>query len=278
VKKFRAIISWLIIISSSTSIAQNFVTLGNDANNDATCTCTDLKKLSVAYNIAQDSVWFKIETYNARGSSYGYYIEIERDKNLSNGSDWTGGGGPNACDGFSNYAQYRDRGICIWSAATLFEQWSSSGGTNVPSYVLNVRYPDAYTMIVNTKLSDVDHNSDGDFDVFASVGAQDYGYDILDIMPSSGFYNTAFVGIEKGNNGIGEHVKLLNKQLIIPGELRKEIKTISVYDVTGKLVMHQNSPGESILDASVLYNNKGVYLYRIEKITGEMFSGKLAVF
>ncbi len=42
--------------------------------------------------------------------------------------------------------------------------------------------------------------------------------------------------------------------------------------------MHQNNPEENILDASVLYNNKGIYFYRIKKITDERLSGKIAVF
>lgn len=272
------IIIWFIITKPLDSTAQTFVTLGTDANNDVLCACTDLKQLSVAYNIAQDSVWFKIETHNARGAAYGYYIEIDWDNNSSNGSSWTGGGGATTCDGPANYPQMRDRGICVWPAYKFMEQWSSTGGTNVPGSIVNVRYPDAYTVIVNTKLSDVDNNSDGNFNVFASVGAQNYGYDMLDIMPASGFYNTAFVGVEKNILDKNEDIILADKQLLLSNSLQKSIQSISVFDITGKLVLEVKNPGSGSIDVSRLYENKGIYIYRIEKLNGEIISGKIGVF
>lgn len=272
------IVVGFVITQSGMFFAQNFVVLGTDAANDALCACSDLKQLSVAYNIAQDSVWFKIETHNARGAAYGYYIELDWDENATTGTTVTGGGLGGSCAGPQNYANKKDRTINIWPSTIYFEQWTSGGsGSTVPGATANVKYPDAYTVIVNTKLSHCDMDADGNFNVFASVGAQSYGYDMLDIMPNSGVYNTASVGVFRPLAQKSGTVKLAGKQLLLGNVLQNSMASVSVYDITGKLIVQVKNPDTNSIDVSTLYENAGVYIYKIEKTDGEILTGKISV-
>lgn len=259
-KKLYTIIGvWFVI---TTSYAQQFTQLGTDPQNDYICVCPDLKSFSVAIDKDQDSVWFKIETHSPRGATYGYYVELDWDKNGSNGSTWTGGGGFGTCGGPSNYQVMRDRTIIMWHNYKHFEQWNGSGGSGVPGGVINVQYPDAKTIIINSKLSQVDKDADGDFNVFASVGVMAYA--MLDQMPNAGgFYNT---------QGITQSVKELaakypdvyvkQGQLVVRNAREKNMQ-VQLFDVRGKKVLSKQVNENGLVDVYGSTLPSGIYIYRL---------------
>jgi len=170
--------------------AQDFYLIGGaDPSGDCTTICSDIRELRYDYDVALDSAWFRIITYEDRSNDDGYYIHINWEDDDTDGDDWTGG------TFYLDFKQNRQINIMYGTAYYWIEEFDAGSGTYVTDEV-SVSFPNNLTTIINCKLSDIDPDMDGTFEVAASVGNSAYG--IFDLLPDSGNESTdPPVGVEE---------------------------------------------------------------------------------
>jgi Secretion system C-terminal sorting domain len=180
----------LLFIFISSSKAQTYINITTDVTSDCTCSCMDITSFDYAFDIAQDSVWFKVTTNNARTSNYGYHIVVNKDNNLSNGDSWSGASsGP--CMGFINFNMSHDRMIAVWPSLSFVEAYDGTGGTILHYNVLKKLLSPTVT-VIGVHLSEVDADMDGVFDVILGLGDEYYVNN--DAAPNTGYVTTMFLG------------------------------------------------------------------------------------
>ena len=154
-KKSAILFAALIFFNGEFCSAQSFTLLANDNQGDNTQTfAKDIKSLSYAMDMAQDSIWIKIEFYEDISGDFGCAIGIDTNLMVTDGTSWNGSNTSMKYD----YVIYLERN-------GLFEQYISSFST----LVKNVAEPDPVTLIVNLQLSEMD--DDGTFNLIAGTGS-----------------------------------------------------------------------------------------------------------
>lgn len=256
--------------------AQNYVVFGTDVYKDGLCafyasgqniSYGDLGTVSYAFDVAQDSACFKIETYfdSPRNGDFGFYILIDKDNDLTNGINT--GGGFGQCTGITTFNMKYD----------VIVQHSFNGNnvaTNFSSSslgVVTVQYVSNFVTIARTKLSLIDNNSDGNINFIVGLGGKNK--EVYDIFPGTGYINTGASNIEEANEA--SSIKILN----VPNPCfgintfnyflsKNSLVNVRVYDMSGKQVLYpvvnlESNQGANyfVWDAGLL--QKGIYLFEI---------------
>jgi len=164
-----------------TAQAQTFTSLAADGPGDNVYSqIKDLKGLSYRVNDASDSIWFKIETYNAmlvHMDAFGFELGIDTDLVTTNGTAWEG---PNTAmqydhSLFMSYDGYDD--------TILYVTNNGISGTLVHA---SVERPDDFTLIVGFRMTDID--DDGNFNLLlGSADFDDAGDQVFDDAPDAGY-------------------------------------------------------------------------------------------
>lgn len=253
--------------------SQQFTLIANDPSGDCTCSCSDLKTASFAVNIGQDSVWFKIETFNARPADYGYSIVIDMDNNLSNGDSWSGAS-IGVCGGLMNYAINHDRMINVWPNLKFIEAFTQQGGSIV-NYNVNATIIDPVTIIIGAKLSDIDADSDGIFNTIFATGQDSYRN--FDVLPDNGYITTFSTDIATFSKSkvellIGPNPFSMRTNIRLLGT---SVGSFVLSDVLGNKVrdIELKSSQTYIFDRGGL--SAGIYFYTLSGKEINPFSGKL---
>ncbi|MFX3625814.1 MAG: T9SS type A sorting domain-containing protein [bacterium] len=160
----KAIYLVLLSIVCNTITAQTFKLLSNDSVGDHNIG-PDLKAISYRVDVAQDSIWFKIETYNSITSNDGFMIGLDTNQNTTDGDPWLIGS-------LRTVRRY-DHALFIaydLNTATVIEV--SLGKVNSNNKInAGVSLVDTNELIVSTSLSLLD--GDKKFDLVLGAAAAD---------------------------------------------------------------------------------------------------------
>lgn len=183
-KKCLNLLLLLICYSFNFCNAQNYIVLKTDHPADVVFpgqpSDPDLKQVS--YLISNDSIYFKIETFNQIGtsSSFGLVIAIDTNLNLSDGKKWTG----------SNAGMKYDHALFIMSDPANPGKYNTEIGDTGSHHTVDVKItrPDNTTFIVGIKMSVIDQNNSFNLLVGSSTwNAVNSVPIIFDEIPDAGF-------------------------------------------------------------------------------------------
>ncbi len=256
----KTILLTLTFFTTLNSYSQTYYPLGNDTNGDCACACMDIASFDYAFDIALDSVWFKITTNNNRNANYGYHIVVDRDNNFTNGDSWSGTS-TGSCSGFMNFNMNHDRMIAAWPSLNFVEAYDGTGGTILHYSVLKKLISPTVT-VIGVKLSEVDSDMDGIFNVILGLG--DEYYVNHDAFPNTGYITTSFTSVK--NN-----LKSLDAINFFPNPVSSTLNIESAYttkfyvaDMNGKIIYSKNTVRKvESIDVSNFEN--GIYLIFTEK-------------
>ena len=150
VNKYLIVFSTILMISGN-SYAQNFKLLATDAQGDPTIPSIskDAKNLYFAVDMVNDSLWFKIETYDSIQGDWGLCIAIDTNEIPNDGATWNGP---------TNNSMKYERKITLLNnqffPPTSTEIKDASG--NIISNNVNFNLIDPFTIQINVRLSDID--------------------------------------------------------------------------------------------------------------------------
>lgn len=228
----KTLLAFLFALSSTTfCMSQNFTLLATDTMGDPTQGFSlDAKSISYAYDVQQDSLWFKIETWDSITGDWGIYIGIDNDLNTTNGATWPGQ---------SNSSIKIEREITFlnnqWFPPTFTSLVDDSGNTITTS--IDFYKPDSFTLVMSLKLSDID--SDTNMNVIAGTGSFDDF--IYDDIPDNGFMTIPSV-VTARPNAVSQQMKVYptataeSWHLEFPDALNEGEWNLSLLTADGKLV------------------------------------------
>jgi hypothetical protein len=237
-----------LIISTVQGFGQTFTLLANDPSGDVSLSfIADVQSLSYSIDNAQDSIWFKVQTYTAVGTNddVGMMFGLDTNMIITDGLAWNG----------NNNSMKYDLGFLVFQNSMSPNYYgylySSSGSSQV---AITVQRPDNFTFIINTRLSLLDQ--DGSFNLLFGSGAFDIlsTRDVYDDVPNSGYLT---ISPALGANDIKEKKNSLE---VYPNPAAGEIKIqipgsfvqIDFYDATGRKMdsHHVNSASQLTIDVS----------------------------
>ncbi len=248
----------IFVLSANLSLGQVWQVLGADPSGDDEGAGPDIDSMYVAIDVGQDSIWFKLTTHSPI-ADFGYYIFIDSDLIPLNGyvceEIWGGAG-----SGYSspNVSMEMDqRFVFIARSGSVDQSWTEFWGPGGGGMSTAAAFytPDASTMIVGGKLSDVDSLvDDAHFNVIVAGGEPFFGMG-SDYIPDGGYFevfNTAGtfdvhqIQLAIAPNPTTGLVTLSGNAL--------DLTRIKVYSVTGEI---QNVPmsaenGSLVLDLSMI--------------------------
>lgn len=247
---------YLVLLSTlcNTISAQTFKLLSNDSAGDHNIG-PDLKAISYKVNIAQDSIWFKIETNNSITTNDGFMIGLDTNQNTSDGETWK--------IGTTNTVRKYDHALFIAydiNTASFIEVRLGKVNSN-PTITAGVSLVDTSTLIVSTKLSLLDN--DKKFDLVLGAAAADVIFTgaTIDQSPEAGYLT-----IDANTTSVKEEPEAANFK-IYPNPTTNSIywkvepntsssKLLKVFDMAGRKVK-ETSYASGELDVSEL--KIGVY-------------------
>ncbi len=192
------------IICSFNGYSQSFKLLANDPSGDATVTfAPDIKSLSYDMNVAEDSIWFTVETYTAIDpyGDVGMMFGFDTNSVSNDGLAWNG------ANSFFNY----DQSLLVFQniiSPNYYGYYYNSQGSGMAPLI--VSRPDSFTFIIRTVLSPLD--GDGNFHLLFGTG----GFDILatravfDESPDVGYFDISAV------TGVSQSERLQNNFSVFP--------------------------------------------------------------
>lgn len=194
------------------SQAQNYTLLNNDPNGDNPTLGLDLKSISWRYNLAQDSVWFKVESYTAitPTSDVGLMFGIDTNQVGTNGHTWMG---------TTNSSMKYDQALFVyqngWFSGYYGELGDPGSANPVP---VNVQLLNSNTLIINLKLSVLDPNKKFNM-VLGSGGFSVSGTgQVYDDVP-----NTTFMTLQANNPSSVWETPVLEAMKIFPNPARTQV-------------------------------------------------------
>jgi len=157
---------------------QTFTTIGTDKSGDVQPPgyANDMKTLSYAVDKAQDSLWFRIESYDTLQGDFGFAIGLDTDNDITNGHAW---GGANQSMKY-DLVVFIQRDIVL---PTMIFGGVETGPSQTTSAHFEPRVVDPHTIEVNLKLSEI--TTSGVLHIVAGSGAFDVesNGDIYDDLP-----------------------------------------------------------------------------------------------
>ena len=181
----RSLLLCFIFCLTLSASAQTFYPLTSDPQGDPTVNFgLDAKALSFAFDESQDSLWFKLETYDTIkvDKDWGFAIVIDTNEIPSDGLAWSGS---------SNTSMGYERKIMFLNNKFFPPTFTSLTDHNLNSITTSISFqiPDPFTLILNVKLSDID--DDIGMNIVAGTGSFDEM--IYDDLPDATFVNTTTV-------------------------------------------------------------------------------------
>lgn len=225
----KYILLFILSIASLNTRSQIFTLLGNDVPGDALqAGVADLKALSYAIDIQQDSLWFKVETYTAiaEGGDVGFMFGFDTNMVTNDGLLWNG------TNGFMNY----DIALLVFqdfvSPGYYGNTYSSSGSAMIP---VIVNRPDSFTFYIRVQLSALDNN--GKFNLISGSGFFDIASSrtVYDDLPENTFFtingSTTYIDLPKSDEVIH-----LAADEILYFKNNGELKSIRIYNSYGEII------------------------------------------
>ncbi|HIN40563.1 MAG TPA: T9SS type A sorting domain-containing protein [Flavobacteriales bacterium] len=258
INRYLIVLSTFIMISSN-NYAQNFQLLATDAQGDPTTPSTkDAKNLYFAVDIANDSLWFKIETYDTIQGDWGLSIAIDTNEIPTDGATWPGP---------TNSSMKYERKITLLNNSFFPPTFGSikDASGNIISFNVNLTLIDAFTIQINVKLSDID--SDALMNVIAGTGGFDDN--IYDDIPDNTYINTGTLTVNEQKEiriityhypNPSKSIFTINYKLPVNQNNGEIIITTLNGEILSKTKIKSNA-GEQLIDISGLPS--GVYLYSI---------------
>jgi len=251
----KILLSTCLLIAGLKMQAQTFTLLANDPAGDASVSyVADIQSLYYSMDIAQDSIWFKVQTYNAMdpNGDVGLMFGLDTNMVLTDGLSWQG----------TNHSMKYDLAFLVFQDVMSPNYYgylhSSSGGAPITT---TVQRPDSFTFIINTRLSLLD--TDGNFHLLFGSGGFDIAssLDVYDDVPNTGYLTvSAPLGINsvtQESSDISIYPNPADDLLIICNEAEK-IKEIKIFNSGGKLVK-QISGGNFKIIADISGLAEGIY-------------------
>lgn len=136
-----------------------------------------------------------------------------------------------------------------------------------------LNFAEAENVYVHDKLTDVYYDvKDADFEVTLPAGTEANRYEIT-------FINSA-LGVPTIGDEVFDILQDNNaQQLVIANPDLVELKSCSMYDITGKLVLYKSNLGtESMYRFSTLGFSEGIYIVKLVTDKGQSVSRKVSVF
>ncbi|CAM3408473.1 Secretion system C-terminal sorting domain-containing protein [Flavobacterium longum] len=136
-----------------------------------------------------------------------------------------------------------------------------------------LNFTDAENVYVHDKLTDIYYDvKEADFDVTLPAGIETSRYEITFINSSLGV-----PGVDENAFDILQDNDA--QQLVIANPDMLELNSCSLYDITGKLVMHKNKLGtEAEYRFSTSGLSEGIYIVKLLTDKGQSFSRKVSIF
>lgn len=246
----------LSLVSTQKTWGQAYTTLATDPAADLALdpNGTDIKSCSYRIDQAHDSIWFKVETYNAvaTGADFGFVLAIDTNKVVTDGTAWGG----------SNTSMKYDQAVYIyqnsWFPGYYYEIGKPGATTNISG---DLSRPDNKTFIFRFKMSELDQ--DGKFNIMIGSGFFDVASSgsVIDQVPNTNYLTipvTTSVSPIIGDNGIRVYPNPVTDRLHWNTAAGSYNSTVSLYSITGQEVL--NVPfGKGELDLSML--EKGLYIF-----------------
>lgn len=264
-KRTLIILSALLCLHVSVA-AQTFSQIISDPMGDNLNGVADIKTVSYAMDLAKDSIWFKVETYNPKTDSndFGLEIGLDTDMNINNGTIWDG----------SNKAMKYDHALFITQNSMFPGLRTAEIGTSgsTTSFKANITRPDKYTWVINAQLSKLD--KDHKFNIIVGGAFFDCPYtpgSVYDDAPNTGYKTiTAPAAVPSVTpapivsiypNPVKDHL-IISSDAVIKGQ-------ITVYDLTGRVrIKEAINQSPYLLPVGTLTNN--IYLYRLDGENGDL--------
>jgi len=132
--------------------------------------------------------------------------------------------------------------------------------------------PSDVNVFLHDKITDLYHDiKNGFFEVTLSSGVENSRYEIT-------FTNTTLSNPDFSNESLVVFQDNTNKNLVISNELNKEINSIQLYDVTGKLVISKNNMGSNArYQISTNSLSAGIYIAKVKTADNLVISKKIII-
>ncbi len=234
----KAIYLVLLSIVCNSITAQTFKLLSNDSVGDHNIG-PDLKAISYRVDVAQDSIWFKIETYNSITTNDGFMIGLDTNQNSNDGETWK--------IGSTNTVRKYDHALFIaydLNTATVIEV--SLGKVNSNNKInAGVSLVDTNELIVSTPLSLLD--GDKKFDLVLGAAAADVIFTgaTIDQSPEADYLtinaNTTSLGGELSKFNFKVYPNPANEALYWSVDATiTDNGVLSIYDLVGNKVAEES--------------------------------------
>ncbi len=249
------------------SYSQTYTQLLTDPQGDNINFVPDLGTISYAMDMAHDSIWFKIQTYNAITDSndLGLEIGIDTDLNINNGFLWDG----------SNHSMKCDEILFVTQDLVQpgFRYCALGQAGSPASFNAHVSHPDNYTWIINAQLSLLDN--DGRFNVIfggAFFDCSSTPSSVYDNAPDAG-YKT--IGVANGvlsfneGPGISIYPNPVTDLLLIDTKVPMEAKIVNCTGVVVSsisAVQGRNELSMQAMPAGIYFFIADHYRYKIVKL------------
>lgn len=151
--------------------------------------------------------------------------------------------------------------------------FKSNGNTTFKLEVVDAyRMPSDVNVFLHDKITDLYHDiKNGFFEVTLSSGVENSRYEIT-------FTNTTLSNPDFSNESLVVFQDNTNKNLVISNELNKEINSIQLYDVTGKLVISKNNMGSNArYQISTNSLSAGIYIAKVKTADNLVISKKIII-
>ncbi|MCU0350340.1 MAG: hypothetical protein MUF43_05845 [Flavobacterium sp.] len=139
--------------------------------------------------------------------------------------------------------------------------FKSNGNTTFKLEVVDAyRMPSDVNVFLHDKITDLYHDiKNGFFEVTLSSGVENSRYEIT-------FTNTTLSNPDFSNESLAVFQDNTNKNLVISNELNKEINSIQLYDVTGKLVISEKEEDVVIIPQKATFSIQDKnYVFVVDK-------------
>jgi hypothetical protein len=227
----------IIFSTCGNCTAQPFILLSNDSQGDVMSIASmDLKSLSYRMDVAQDSIWFKVETFNPvdPNGDLGMMFGFDTNNIVTDGIHWNG----------QNSSMNYDQSLLVFQdvmSPNYYGMTYNSGGSGWVT--IDVQRPDSFTFIIRSPLSPLD--SDGIFNLIFGAGTFDIisNRDIYDDLPEANYFSISpTTGVK---------------------ELEKTLKHVNIFPNPASKYLHASISEKSFLaDSYIIYSSYGTEIQK----------------
>ena len=192
----------LLVMAGLHSHAQNWTNIGLDKNGDDHAFNGDAQSLDFRYNAAGDSIFFRINQFNARGGDFGYALALDTNLNTSDGVPVPQN---NLVSATPNLSMNYDLIIYVYQNSFFPGVFADSydAQSNIWMAHIDVDTNDQFSTIIGFPLSDLDGKRE--MNVLAFTGSFDIapgGAGPSDVMPNSTYAEVRESGIGQREFGM----------------------------------------------------------------------------